>query len=290
MAVNMAVKRARKAQRRKQVVAHKRRVETLEASLPARLLRAADAPIQHCLVTESLFETGMGALILARGTTPHRLAFGSFLLDVFCLGIKDVTFESLEGDEFARYVEASDAGSPLVSISPRRRPQAAARPCPWSQSIGFRRIATSPRWSASSATSARNESEAKLSVRQRRQAALHSRPFEKRHPHQAADRAAAEALGNDGSNSRRRRQGRLKLSKWGPDHQAFVSAREDAARLGTSDASFQGRRCCGHRGTLTDTDALHLEAFNEVLGAARSCVRPRALHPGASGLFKCLDQ
>ena len=45
MATNMALKRARKAQRRKQVVAQKRRAEALEASLPARVLRAAGAPI-----------------------------------------------------------------------------------------------------------------------------------------------------------------------------------------------------------------------------------------------------
>src|SRR5882757_2230282 len=105
MGTNMAVKRAKKAQRRKQVLAEKRRAEALEASLPARVLRAAQTPIQHCLLTEELFETGIGTLILARGATPHFLAFGSFLLDVFCLGIKDVTFESLERDEFAMYVE-----------------------------------------------------------------------------------------------------------------------------------------------------------------------------------------
>jgi hypothetical protein len=137
MAVNMALKRARKAQRRKQVVAQKRRIETMEASLPARVLRAADAPIQHCLLTEDLFEIGMGTLIVARGATPHLLASGVFLLDVFCLGIKDVMFESLERDEFARYVEATDAGSPLVSIAPSDARKLLRDLAAWSQSIGF---------------------------------------------------------------------------------------------------------------------------------------------------------
>ena len=72
MATNIAQKRARKAQRRKQVVAQERRAEVLEASLPARVLRAAHVPIQHCFLTESVFETGMGTLIVARGATPHR--------------------------------------------------------------------------------------------------------------------------------------------------------------------------------------------------------------------------
>ena len=126
MATNMALKRGRKAQRRKQVVAQKRRAETLETSLPARVLRAAQAPIQHCLLTEDLFETGMGTLILARGT-----------LDVFCLGIKDAMFESLESDEFAMYVEATDAGSPLVSITPSDARKLLRGLAAWSQSIGF---------------------------------------------------------------------------------------------------------------------------------------------------------
>jgi hypothetical protein len=73
MAVNMALKRARKAQRRKQVVAQKRRAETLETSLPARVLRAAQAPIQHCLLTEDLFETGMGTLIWRAARRPITL-------------------------------------------------------------------------------------------------------------------------------------------------------------------------------------------------------------------------
>src|ERR1700688_2186823 len=78
MATNMAVKRARKAQRRKQVVAQKRRAEAVEASLPARVLRAANAPIQHCFLTESVFDFGIGTLVLARGATLHHIAVDRF--------------------------------------------------------------------------------------------------------------------------------------------------------------------------------------------------------------------
>jgi hypothetical protein len=137
VAINMAVKRARKAQRRKQVVAQKRRAETLEASLPARVLRAAQAPIQRCLLTEGLFEMGMGTLILARGVTTHHLAVGSFLIDAFCLGIKDVIFESVESEFFELYVEATDMGSPLVSVDPDYARKLLRDVAAWSQSIGF---------------------------------------------------------------------------------------------------------------------------------------------------------
>src|SRR5713226_3899695 len=111
MTTNMALKRARKAQRRKQMVAQKRRAEILEASLPARVLRAAHAPIQHCFLTESVFDVGMGTLVLARGATLHHFALSMFLIDVVCLGIKDVTVESVEGEFVEMYTDATEAGS-----------------------------------------------------------------------------------------------------------------------------------------------------------------------------------
>ena len=137
MATNMQLKRARKAQRRKQVVAQKRRAEALEASLPARVLRAAHAPIQHCFLTESVFDVGMGTLVLARGATPHHIALCSFLIDVFCLGIKDVMFESVESEVFEMYMDATDAGSPMVSVDPSYARKLMRDLAAWSQSIGF---------------------------------------------------------------------------------------------------------------------------------------------------------
>jgi hypothetical protein len=133
----MALKRARKAQRRKQVVAEKRRAETFETSLPARVLRATQAPIQYCMFTEALFDAGIGTLIVARGATPDHLAFGSFLLDVFCLGIKDVMFESLDSDEFDTCVAMADAGSRLAPVDPSDARKLLRDLAAWSQSIGF---------------------------------------------------------------------------------------------------------------------------------------------------------
>ena len=137
MAVNMALKRARKAQRRKQVVAQKRRAEALEASLPARVLRTARAPLQHCFLTESVFDIGMGTLVLARGATPHHISLSSFLIDAFCLGIKDVMFESVESEVFEMYMDATDVGSPMVSVDPSYARKLLRDLAAWSQSIGF---------------------------------------------------------------------------------------------------------------------------------------------------------
>ena len=137
MATNMAQKRARKAQKRKLVVAQKRRIEAQEAGLPARVLRASQAPIRGCFLTESLFEGGMGTLVLARGATSHYVALSSFLIDTFCLGIKDVMFELVEGEVFEHYLEASDAAAPMVAVDPAYARKLLRDLAAWSQSIGF---------------------------------------------------------------------------------------------------------------------------------------------------------
>jgi hypothetical protein len=137
MAINIAQKRARKAQRRKQVVAQKRRAEEVEASLPARVQRSADLPIQACFLTEALFDGGMGTLVLARGVTPDHVALSSYLLDAFCLGIKDVTFELVGGEYFQFYMDTMDQASPMVSVDPSYARKLLRDLAEWSRSLGF---------------------------------------------------------------------------------------------------------------------------------------------------------
>jgi hypothetical protein len=137
MATNIALKRARKAQRRKQAVAAKRQEEVIEASLAGRVRRAAETPIQHCLLTESLLENGLGTLLLARGPSPRQLALSSFLIDPFCLGIKDVFFRQLGGDEFEEYLTIMGGASPLAPVDPSYARKLLRELAAWAQSIGF---------------------------------------------------------------------------------------------------------------------------------------------------------
>ena len=42
----------------------------------------------------------------------------TFLIDVFCLGVKDVTFKWIGAEEFSFFVEKMGAASPLVPVDP----------------------------------------------------------------------------------------------------------------------------------------------------------------------------
>lgn len=137
MATNIALKRAKKAQRRKQVVVEKRAAEALDGGLAGQVRRAAGTPIQHCLLSKALFDDGMGTLLLARGVTPYDVALGTFLLDAYCLGIKDVMFGVVDEDEFEMYVETMGAASPLISVEPTYARKLLRELAAWARSIGF---------------------------------------------------------------------------------------------------------------------------------------------------------
>jgi hypothetical protein len=118
MVKNIAARRAAKAQRRKAVVAQKRRTEMEANSIAGQVRLASATPIQHCLLSEELFTTGMGMLVLARGATPHNLTMATFLLDTFALGVKDVFLRSLGRHDFTDYVESMSIATPMAPVEP----------------------------------------------------------------------------------------------------------------------------------------------------------------------------
>jgi hypothetical protein len=137
MASNMARKRAAKANRRKAVVAEKRKLEVLNDTLAVRVLRAAQAPIQHCLVPETLFDKGIGTMVLARGMSTYHLAVGVFLVDTWCLGIKDVFFRSMDAERFEMMIARLDGMTPMESVDPSYARKLLCDAAAWPASIGF---------------------------------------------------------------------------------------------------------------------------------------------------------
>ena len=54
-----------------------------------QIATAANAPIHEALVPAKLFELGVGNLVFSRLLPDGRIALAGFLLDVFCLGVKN---------------------------------------------------------------------------------------------------------------------------------------------------------------------------------------------------------
>jgi hypothetical protein len=82
---------AEKAARRKVVVAEKRKAEAPLTGVRA-IVDAAMAPDFACLTTEGLFDIGIGWVVAARHLPSGSVGVSIFLVDVWCLGIKDAFF------------------------------------------------------------------------------------------------------------------------------------------------------------------------------------------------------
>jgi hypothetical protein len=113
-------KLAAKAARRKAVVAGKKKFEVSSASLIGRIRVASKGPFVRCLMSSTLFDIGIGHIVVARLLPSGLLGCAFFLVDVFCLGIKDVFYVEMGGNELrSRLAEQFDVQR-LIEIEPAR--------------------------------------------------------------------------------------------------------------------------------------------------------------------------
>jgi hypothetical protein len=139
MSKRHAQKRAAKALRRKKLLTERRKAAIAETqvSLGTRMRRMAGASIHSCLISETLFELGKGYVLLARKATDGRMAVATFLLDVYCVGVKDVILRVGEASEIGRFIEAVGEAEPMVAIEPARARKLLRDLVAWSRSIGL---------------------------------------------------------------------------------------------------------------------------------------------------------
>jgi hypothetical protein len=84
-----------------------------------------------------LFDDGMGTVVLARGNTPHYLAIGMFLIDTWCLGVKDTFFRSVDAQGFETMIAGMDRMTPMASVDPSYARKLLRDAAAWAASIGF---------------------------------------------------------------------------------------------------------------------------------------------------------
>jgi hypothetical protein len=84
-------KRQKKLERRKAQQKAERRelAQRGPQSLASRLERTAVAPILHCRVTDGIWKVGIGQVLVSRQLSNGNVAFAVFLVDVYCLGVKN---------------------------------------------------------------------------------------------------------------------------------------------------------------------------------------------------------
>jgi hypothetical protein len=114
-------KLARKATKRKQ---HVQGIKSAlvkpisELSPSTQMRRSVDAPVYECLIPENLFELGIGNVVFSRELPSGDIAVVAFLLDVFCLGVKNTLFKIVREDEYRTTLRNLSRHATLTDIDP----------------------------------------------------------------------------------------------------------------------------------------------------------------------------
>lgn len=107
-------KRQKKLERRKaKLKAQRRDVAGREPKgLSARIQQASTAPILHCCMNTEIWRQGIGHVLVSRQLGAGQVAFAAFLVDVYCLGVKNamanIVPRAQYGNEIYRKLASQD--------------------------------------------------------------------------------------------------------------------------------------------------------------------------------------
>lgn len=125
-------KLAKKAAERKA-----RQAERKSLSTGGSAAVAARFPIGDCLVPTSLFKEGIGHVMLTRLLPHGEIAVAGFLVDTYCLGIKNALYRVISPAEYDYYRRQIEAYTPLERVHPsclRKLVEGAVR---YARDLGF---------------------------------------------------------------------------------------------------------------------------------------------------------
>jgi hypothetical protein len=127
-----------KALRRKKKLAERRKAGSSVAprGRSAEARRYATLPLHACYVQAGLFESGTGMVMLVRGAG-HALMLASFLIDAFCLGVKDAMLRPFDKAELEGLVEAFSMAAALEPADPAYARKLVRDAVAYARSIGI---------------------------------------------------------------------------------------------------------------------------------------------------------
>lgn len=133
-------KRAKKVAKRRTALAQAPRlVPVVAANTPGNWRRGLGSPIHEVCVNEDIFTGGMGSLIFCRRNTEGHHVLAVFLLDTWCLGVKNVIQSVMTEAEYSlrrRQIAQSHSGS-MREISPATARKLVEDLVAWSRELGF---------------------------------------------------------------------------------------------------------------------------------------------------------
>jgi hypothetical protein len=130
----------RNAKRRKAITTARKEHSTVINLMndPTTVAIASSAALVHeCYVSAQLFEAGLGHALVSRLLPNGRIAVAGFLLDVFCLGVKDAYAKAMSPQEFREHLKMMQRVAPLERKDPSFVRKLVESAEAWAAGIGF---------------------------------------------------------------------------------------------------------------------------------------------------------
>ena len=89
------------------------------------------------MVSEGLFDVGIGYVVLGRTISPTKMAMAAFLLDVYCLGAKNAFYAELDQEKFRELVDGIEGAGPFVDTDPECARKLVERAVDYAEQLGF---------------------------------------------------------------------------------------------------------------------------------------------------------
>jgi hypothetical protein len=138
-------KLAKKAAKRKTVLAGKRKRDSFPVTKDQALWAASISPIHECLVPKGIFDLGIGDVIISRKMPDGSIAASVFLVDTFCLGVKDCFFTIVSPNEYKSRIMDLRQKEGLESVEPEYAAKLIENAVSYAEDLGFKHHKDYPR-------------------------------------------------------------------------------------------------------------------------------------------------
>ena len=131
-------KLAKKAAKRKSALAEKKKRGGFSVTKGQFLWAASVSPIHECLVPRDIFDRGIGDVIISRRMPDGSISASVFLVDTFCLGVKDCFFTNVPRSKYEERIMHLEQNENLEKVAPEYAAKLVENAVAYAKGLGFK--------------------------------------------------------------------------------------------------------------------------------------------------------
>jgi len=133
-------KLAKKKAKRKQALSNRKKKISFTGRIShtKAIIMAKSSIITECRIRKDIFSSGIGTAIIARKMPNGYIGAGVYLLDVWCLGIKNAYFTTLSEDDYQDRLRQIEVNEKLDNIQPACLRKLIDECVGYSEKLGFK--------------------------------------------------------------------------------------------------------------------------------------------------------